>query len=145
MSWLRHPRTTQERRANQRELYSEFPDFVPYRGRRASHRLVNAWDDIPKNRGDRSWKNYRRTQYKVKTRKAKKDSGKYAASMARRDHFDLDHRWCKGSWFYHPRCSYCRKHRIWDAADKYFERKHRRILAEQDAFYNGLVNALKSK
>jgi hypothetical protein len=57
-TWLRNPRTTQERRANQ--------DW-PVRGRRLPNRLPEAWDDVPRrDADDRSWKRHRRTQYKVK-------------------------------------------------------------------------------
>ena len=54
--YMRLPRTTQERRMNQDGW-----------GRpcRNLHNLVNAWDDIWKEY-QRSWKEYRKTQYKTK-------------------------------------------------------------------------------
>lgn len=62
--WLRHPRTTQERRANQ---FVRGEDRVPIRGRRASHMLPQAYDDIQnKSLRSRNWKRLRGTQYRVK-------------------------------------------------------------------------------
>lgn len=55
---LRHPKTTQERR-NYDKKYG--------RKKRAPHRLVSVWDDMPrKDIEDRSWKRHRKTQYKLK-------------------------------------------------------------------------------
>lgn len=58
--WLRHPRTTQERR-----LHSD-PELRPYiRGKRSWKRLPNAWDDIfIPFRENESWKKLRKTQYR---------------------------------------------------------------------------------
>ena len=121
MSWLRHPRTTQERRAS-------LDGYC--RPRRNIHNLPSAWEDIP--RGDlydRCWKRFRKTQYKAinKFSKPKKDSSKYALSMSKREHFFLDHKWCSYGW---KRCKYCIKNKIWEAHDQYHERQHRRYLAE---------------
>lgn len=57
MSYYRHIRTTQERRASQDGW-----------GRpcRNLHNLPNFWDDIVRDSPQRSWKKHRRTQYKVK-------------------------------------------------------------------------------
>jgi hypothetical protein len=53
---LRHPKTTQERRANgKRSKWA--------RGRRSAANLPEAWDDINLSRRGRGWKNKRRTQY----------------------------------------------------------------------------------
>ena len=53
---LRHPRTLQEKKANQ---------VWPVRGRRKPKHLVCAWDDIWRSDlGDRCWKRYRKTQYR---------------------------------------------------------------------------------
>jgi hypothetical protein len=54
MGWLRHPRTTQERR----EWSPEFG-----RAKRSRKRLVEAWDDIVTSE-QRSWKEHRRTQWR---------------------------------------------------------------------------------
>lgn len=54
--WLRSPRTTQERRWYDQEFG---------RAKRNARRLVDSWDDIPRqDAGDRSWKRHRRTQYR---------------------------------------------------------------------------------
>jgi len=63
-SGLRHMKTTQERRANGKRHFLHIDDYkVKIRPRRNAANLSNAWDDywidVPK-----SWKNYRRTQYK---------------------------------------------------------------------------------
>lgn len=55
-SYYRHPKTLQEMKANQ--------DWH-VRWRRRSHMLPTAWDDVPRNRDDRSWKRYRKTQYRA--------------------------------------------------------------------------------
>lgn len=57
MSWLRKPKTTQERR---------WAIDGWNRPKRSNHRLPEAWDDIYKNRY-KCWKNYRKTQYRVIT------------------------------------------------------------------------------
>lgn len=66
MGWLRHPRTTQERRANGRRGVIEIDEFlIRLRAKRNSYRLPQHWDDII--RGDiehRTWKRHRRQQYK---------------------------------------------------------------------------------
>lgn len=55
--YYRSMRTLQERRANQ--------DW-PVRGRRSPRMIPTAWDDIPRlDKDDRSWKRYRKTQYKT--------------------------------------------------------------------------------
>lgn len=67
-NWLRYPRTTQERRANQ-DCRQDGEYRAHIRGRRAPHLLPEAWDDIPNRSIDnRNWKKLRKTkkQYKVK-------------------------------------------------------------------------------
>lgn len=59
-SWLRKPRTTQERRRA-----CDKSEWEWTRGCRSWKRLVDAWDDIPTS-GQKSWKLRRRTQYRVK-------------------------------------------------------------------------------
>lgn len=54
--YYRHPKTTQERRANQ--------DGRWYRGKRGHKVLVNAWDDEPTVTRTKSWKDKRKTQYR---------------------------------------------------------------------------------
>jgi hypothetical protein len=61
--FLRHPRTTQERRANSKGFRHEYK----VRARRNQKNLVEAWDDIW-NRSQRSWKKHRKTQYKTNGR-----------------------------------------------------------------------------
>jgi hypothetical protein len=59
MGWLRHPRTTQERRANQ--------DWKWCRPCRRPHLLPTTWDDLwNKSKQDRSWKRHRDNQYHVR-------------------------------------------------------------------------------
>lgn len=64
--WLRHPKTTSERRVTTGHENDE--DLLEYgvkiRGRRRGHNLPNAWDDIPRSEKGRSWKNYRKHQWK---------------------------------------------------------------------------------
>jgi hypothetical protein len=62
--WLRHPKTTQERRRNANKEEKQF-----VRAKRSSNRnLPTAWDDIPISRKWRneSWKRLRQTQYRTK-------------------------------------------------------------------------------
>ena len=60
MSYMRRPKTTQERRWS--EAYRKYTR--PKRNRR---NLVSAWDDIIRSDiYDRNWKRYRKTQYKPK-------------------------------------------------------------------------------
>ncbi len=57
--YFRYPSTAQESRQ-----YYAYPGYV--RPKRRHHRLPNAWDDIWREtvRHSRSWKLYRKTQYK---------------------------------------------------------------------------------
>jgi hypothetical protein len=55
MGIIRRPNTAQERRANEGSPY--------VRAKRKGHNLPSDWDDIHKGFG-RSWKRYRRKQYK---------------------------------------------------------------------------------
>ena len=67
MGWLRHPKTTQERRRwfSDIELIEENPE-LKLRAKRAPHRLPTVYDDIfPKAWRNRSWKRHRATQYGV--------------------------------------------------------------------------------
>jgi len=54
--WLRHPRTTAEKRANQDRKY--------VRGRRMPHMLPDTYDDIPIS-WQRNWKQHRKQQYRI--------------------------------------------------------------------------------
>jgi hypothetical protein len=72
-TYCRNPRTEQERRVNSshRHLRVEvevggetYEIRIRIRGKRSAAILRNAWDDIVKTR-QRSWKKFRRTQYKV--------------------------------------------------------------------------------
>jgi len=55
---FKKPKTTQERKANQ--------DW-PVRGRRSPRQLPDEYDDVHRsNIRQRSWKRYRKTQYKTK-------------------------------------------------------------------------------
>jgi len=67
MGWLRHPRTTQERRANGKRNFIIWDEYkVPIRASRNMSNLVEAWDDIGRqDLSHRSWKRHRKTQYKV--------------------------------------------------------------------------------
>jgi hypothetical protein len=62
-SFLRRPKTTHERRANQEWRDVEFK-FC--RANRRPKRLPNSWDDIITH-SDRCWKSHRKTQYKTVT------------------------------------------------------------------------------
>ena len=65
----RRPRTTQERRANGKRNSIEFDDGykVKIRASRNMSNLVEAWDDINRSSSeDRSWKKFRKEQYKPK-------------------------------------------------------------------------------
>ena len=64
MSWYRYPRTQGERRhAAQAEADARAGDGVLPRGRRRWKTPVTAWEDISR-RTVRSWKAYRRSQYR---------------------------------------------------------------------------------
>ena len=66
MNCLRHPRTTAERRANAGVAADGLDCGWRVRPARRGHTLVSAWDDQCRSTCDvRSWKHYRRTQYKV--------------------------------------------------------------------------------
>lgn len=69
MSWkagfCRHPRTTQERRANGNRDFIRFDDFkIKSRAKRNRKNLPNSYDDIW-HQSQKSWKKLRKTQYKV--------------------------------------------------------------------------------
>lgn len=60
MGYLRHPKTTQERR------YS--CDYqVKTRAKRNMNNIPNAWDDKPEAWTGNNWKKHRKTQYRVKS------------------------------------------------------------------------------
>ena len=118
MGFLRHPHTQQERRENW--------EYV----RPKRRRLPTAWDDFFKPE-DRCWKRYRKTQYRVKDRKPKKNSRRYGKAMSRRDHFHYEHRRCSWS---RNRCDYCIRHDVWKWHDKEIDKAHKRILEEQRTF-----------
>lgn len=66
--WLRHPRTTSERRAS--DAVDNDPEMREYkvksRAKRSKAMLPSAWDDLPRH-VDKSWKRHRKTQYRMKT------------------------------------------------------------------------------
>lgn len=67
MGWLRHPKTTQERRRwfSDIELIAEYPE-LKLRNARSARNLPTLYDDIAKDAWrDRSWKRHRDTQYGV--------------------------------------------------------------------------------
>ncbi len=122
---FRHMRTTQERRAGQ-EGWS--------RGKRNSKNLPNQWDDIQR-RSQRSWKEYRKHQYKINENKSFKDSTKFAYHMSQRDHWFRDHRWCRGTY---RRCNWCWRNDVWDdSPSKYWIRywKEEKEKEEEDCWY----------
>jgi len=105
MGYYRHPLTTQECR----KWYSCFDEMgvCPCRCQRNPSHLVNAWDDIDRSSyGDRCWKRHRKTQYKIRGHRQSRYSGTYASHMKRRDHWHLDHKWCKYPWN-RPCCGKC--------------------------------------
>jgi hypothetical protein len=59
MSWLRHMRTTQERR----RWFADAMDVVLRRSR-GPHSLRSLWDDVWR-KPRRSWKEHRKTKYKL--------------------------------------------------------------------------------
>lgn len=59
--WLRHPKTTAERRAAAGQEADRNPSLV--RSRRNHRVLINSWDDIPRS-AERSWKRHRKTQWR---------------------------------------------------------------------------------
>jgi len=63
MGWLRHIRTTQERRVW--FIHLEEMERPPGRLRRSPHNLPNYMDEFIKPWNQRSWKEYRKTQYKA--------------------------------------------------------------------------------
>ena len=66
MGWLRHPRTQQERRVNGKRNHITDDDCkVKTRPKRNQVHLPCLWDDVLNHSWyDRSWKRYRKTQYK---------------------------------------------------------------------------------
>ena len=63
--FMRHPKTTQEKRITEAHLKDPVCRFIGVKIRRArvGHNLPEAWDDVFKDTL-RSWKMYRDTQYK---------------------------------------------------------------------------------
>ncbi len=55
MAYVRHPRTTNERRAD------DGSDLI--RAKRRQSNIPNEWNDKPQGRRGRSWKNNRKAQY----------------------------------------------------------------------------------
>ena len=66
MGWLRHPRTQQERRVNGKRNFIDYDEYkVRTRPKRNKANLPCHWDDLLNHSWyDRSWKRYRRKQYK---------------------------------------------------------------------------------
>jgi hypothetical protein len=133
MSILRHPKTTQERRAS-------FDGYC--RAKRNFSNLPDAWDDFWRY-GYRCWKRYRKTQYKTvdKFNRKKKDSSKYAKAMAKREHFHLEHKRCSYKRF---RCSYCIKNDVWKEYDAYIRREQRRYREKEQRFRECFWKRLRS-
>lgn len=64
-NWLKHPKTTQEKRMNQETFDSVYGIFKIVRAKRNPRNLPDAWDDIRKtDASNRNWKRYRKTQWK---------------------------------------------------------------------------------
>jgi hypothetical protein len=63
--YMRHPRTTNERRAYFHDEISEYQ--IRVRGRRTSKNLPEAWDDMLRSDtyNHKNWKHHRRHQWKV--------------------------------------------------------------------------------
>ncbi len=63
--WYRHPKTTQERRANgtRKDTCHQDSNYQYTRKKRTGNNLVNSWDDIHVTH-EKSWKSRRKTQYK---------------------------------------------------------------------------------
>ncbi len=89
-TYCRNPRTEQERRVNsgQRHLRVEvevggktYEVRIRVRGKRSVRMLRNAWDDLVKTR-QRSWKKYRRNQYRVKDTSSGETEGEMSESIA---------------------------------------------------------------
>lgn len=69
MAWIydRWIRTTQERRANGHRGVLDVEEYeIRVRGRRSAKVLPDSWDDPHGYYAHRSWKRYRKTQWKVK-------------------------------------------------------------------------------
>jgi len=118
---FRRPKTQQERKHNQ-EGYC--------RPRRRPHSLVDNWDDIYRSdRFDRNWKRHRKTQYKTKSDRVKKDSTKYGLSMSKRSHLHSEHKFCCNL---QKRCSFCKTCGLWDDYDKILNTKHKESMQEEE-------------
>ena len=92
MGWYRHPKTTQERRINGKRNIINYDDYeVNVRPSRNFANLVEYRDDIPKtNHYDRSWKRYRKTQYKPRD-VGEKSLGKMIVEGLEEFLYDLKH------------------------------------------------------
>lgn len=126
MSWLKHPRTFQEKRYNQEEWVDGY--FIPIRGKRKTHSLPDEREDIFRSYSN-NWKRFRKTQYKTHRKKTHKNSSKYALSMSKKNHFLFEHKYCA---YKRTRCSFCRKNNIWAEHDKKFEKRQREYEAEKE-------------
>lgn len=65
---LRRPHTRQERRFSGHRSIIEQDNYRVYlRARRSFHMLPTVWDDLIRgDKDNRSWKRFRKTQYKIK-------------------------------------------------------------------------------
>lgn len=61
-SYYKHPKTTQEKRLAFGLIADRLRHFL--RGKRSPKVLPNVYDDIPKHQPRRSWKKFRKHQYK---------------------------------------------------------------------------------
>ena len=122
MGSFRRPRTQQEKKQNQNCEYC--------RPARRPHNLIDAWDDDRKHT-DKCWKNYRKTQYKVKALpKKKKNSSSFAKSMENKDHWHLNHRcryWCQGR-FSENKCKGCEEREL--NRKEYEQREFKKLQAQ---------------
>ncbi len=64
MSFFRKPKTKNEMWQYYATTENDMGIKIKVRGRRSPKPLPNAWDDFEKH-SSRSWKKYRKTQYKV--------------------------------------------------------------------------------
>ena len=65
---FRHPRTLSEMRQYFKTTCNEIDVVIKVRGRRKPKRLPTAWDDIFRSDQGRSWKHYRKYQWKENNR-----------------------------------------------------------------------------
>jgi len=111
--YFRLMHTTPERRrwTADIQLLQEYPE-LKLRYRRSIRALPDSWDDISAISYN-GWKHHRKTQYRIKNEKPKKDSTRYGLHMSRRGHGWTQHRHC-----YISPCNYCKRRGIIYCGDK---------------------------